>query len=59
MGINAEFHADFKSVKKKIYKNAPKNVLSKNVIEICTFLTFTHVRQTCFFLTFSMDLKSA
>jgi hypothetical protein len=25
-----------------------KNVISKNVTKICTFSTFTHVRQTCF-----------
>ncbi len=32
-----------------------KKVISKNVTEICTFSTFTHVRQTCFaynFITF-------
>jgi hypothetical protein len=53
---------------KKFLKNAPKKVISKNVTEICTFFTFTHVRQTCFaynflsvhFLTtFSMESKSA
>jgi hypothetical protein len=44
---NAEFHADFKSVK-KVFKNVPKKVISKNVTEICTFYTCTHVRQTCF-----------
>ncbi len=32
---------------KKFWKNAPKIVISKHVPEICTFLTFTHVRQTC------------
>ncbi len=45
-----------------------KKVISKNVTGICTFFTFTHVRQTCFaynfflvhFLTtFSTDWKSA
>jgi hypothetical protein len=45
-----------------------KKVISKNVTEICTFFTFTHVRQTCFaynfflvhFLTtFSTNWKSA
>ncbi len=40
---NAEFHADFESVKK---------IISKNVTEICTFFTFTHVRQTCFAYNF-------
>jgi hypothetical protein len=24
-----------------------KKVISKNMTEICTFFTFTHVRQTC------------
>jgi hypothetical protein len=42
--------------------------MSKNVTEICTFFTFTHVRQTCFaynfflvhfFTTFPTDSKSA
>ncbi len=33
---------------KKFYKYLPKKVISKNVTEICTFSTFTHVRQTCF-----------
>ncbi len=53
---------------RKFRKNAQKKVICKNVTEICTFVTFTHVRQTCFaynffsvhFLTiFSTDLKSA
>jgi hypothetical protein len=37
---------NFKSVKKflKIHKKG----ISKNGTEICTFSTFTHVRQTCF-----------
>jgi hypothetical protein len=30
----------------------PKKVISKNVTEICNFLTFTHVRQTCFACNF-------
>ncbi len=29
-----------------------KKVISKNVTEICTFFTFTHVRQTCFACNF-------
>ncbi len=33
---------------KKNLKNVPKKVISQNVTEICTFSTFTHVRQTCF-----------
>ncbi len=33
---------------KKFWKNAPKKVNSKNVTEICTFFTFTHVGQICF-----------
>jgi hypothetical protein len=45
-----------------------KKVIKKNVTEICTFFTFTHVCQICFacnfflvhfFKTFSTDLKSA
>ncbi len=48
MGIKkAEFHADFESGE-TVIKNAPKKVISKNVTEICTIFTFTHVRQTCF-----------
>jgi hypothetical protein len=62
---NAEFHTDFESVEKVFKKCTNKKLL---VTEICTFLTFTHVRQTCvaynFFLAhlptnFSMDSKSA
>jgi hypothetical protein len=30
----------------------PKKVISKNVTEMCTFFTFTHVRQTCFACNF-------
>jgi hypothetical protein len=33
---------------KKFIKNAHKKVSGKNVTEICTFSTFTHVRHTCF-----------
>jgi hypothetical protein len=53
---------------KKFFKNVPKKVISKNVTKICTFSTFTHVRQTCFAYnfffvhfkkTFPTDLKSA
>jgi hypothetical protein len=29
-----------------------KKVISKNVIEICTFSFFTHVNQTCFAYNF-------
>ncbi len=39
--------ADFESVE-KVLKKCTKKVISKNVTEICTFFTFTHVRQTCF-----------
>ncbi len=47
MGIkNAEFHADFKS-DEKVLKNCTKKVISKIVMEICTFSTFSHVRQIC------------
>jgi hypothetical protein len=49
MGIkNAEFHADFKSVE-NVFKNCTKKLFSKNMTEICTFSTFTHVRQTSSF----------
>ncbi len=37
---------------KSFEKMHPKKVISKNVTEICTFFTFTHVRQTCFACTF-------
>ncbi len=30
----------------------PKKFISKNVTEICTFFTFTYVRQTCFACNF-------
>ncbi len=43
---NAEFHADFKSVK-KVFKKC-----TKNVTKICTFSTFTHVSQTYFACNF-------
>jgi hypothetical protein len=65
---NAEFHADFESVKKGLKKMHQIKVISKNMTKICTFFTFTHVRQTCFaykfflvhFLTtFSTDSKSS
>ncbi len=68
MGIkNAKFHTDLESVK-KVVKKCTKNVISKNVTEICTIFTFTPVCQTCFaskcflvhFLTtFSKDWESA
>ncbi len=46
MGIkNAEFYADFEYVE-KFWKNALKKVTGQNVKEICSFFTFTHVRQT-------------
>jgi hypothetical protein len=32
--------------------DAPKKVISKNVMETCTFFTFTHVCQTCFTYNF-------
>ena len=52
---------------KKFWKMHTQKVISKNVTEICTFFTFTYVRQTCFacnffcafFTTFSTDSKSA
>ncbi len=36
----------------KFKKILPKQVIIKNVTEICTFSTFTHVRQTCFAYNF-------
>jgi hypothetical protein len=44
---NPEFQADFELVE-KVFKKCTKKVISKNVMEICTFFTFTLVRQTCF-----------
>ncbi len=35
-----------------------KKVISKNVTEKCPFFTFTHVRQTCFALTFFLCIFS-
>jgi hypothetical protein len=46
--ILCRFQICWKSFK-KIYK---KKVINKNVMEICTFSTFTHVRQTCFAYNF-------
>ncbi len=44
----------------KTQKMNLKKVISKNMMEICTFFTFTHVRQTCFacnfFLTHFLQL---
>ncbi len=36
----------------KKFKKNTKKVISKHVTEICTFFTFTHVRQTCFAFNF-------
>ena len=53
---------------KSFEKIHPQKFISTNVTEICTFFTFTYVRQTCFacnfflvhfFTTFSTDSKSA
>jgi hypothetical protein len=60
--ISCWFQIHWKSLNK-----CTKKVISNNVTELCTFFTFTHVRQTCFsynfflciFKTFSTDLKSA
>jgi hypothetical protein len=38
----------FRIRSKSFEKMHPKKVISKNVTEICTFFTFTFVRQTCF-----------
>ena len=35
-----------------------KKVISKNVMEICTFSTFTHFRQTCFAYNFFLCIFS-
>ncbi len=51
---NIEFQADFKF--EKVVKKFTKKVISKNVTEICTFSTFTHVRQTCFAYNFILVL---
>jgi hypothetical protein len=52
-----EFNADFNPLK-KFLKMHQKKVISKNVTEMCTFFTFTHVRQTCFaFNFFLVQLK--
>ncbi len=48
---NAEFHADFESIE-KVLKKCTQKIISKNVTEICTFFTFTPVRQTCFAYNF-------
>ncbi len=42
----AEFYTDFESLE-KFLKLHQKEVFSRNVQEICTFFTFTHVRLTC------------
>ncbi len=47
----AEFHADFESIE-NVFKKCVNKVISKDVTEICTFSTFTHVRQTCFAYNF-------
>jgi hypothetical protein len=39
---NAEFHADFKFVANFFLKST-KKVINKNVMEICTFSSLTHV----------------
>jgi hypothetical protein len=60
----------FEQIEKGVKKRRTnlQKVISENVMEKCTFFTFTHVRQTCFaynFLlahfspTFSTDSKSA
>ncbi len=51
MSKNAEFFADLQSVE-KVVKNAPKKIISKNITEICSLFTFTHVCQTCFAYNF-------
>jgi hypothetical protein len=51
MGIkNAEFHAIWNPLK-SFEKMHTKKLLA-NMTEICTFFTFTHVRQTCFAYNF-------
>ncbi len=44
-------YAAFKYLE-KVLKKCTKKVISKNVTEIFTFSTFTHVRQTCFAYNF-------
>ncbi len=60
---NAEFHADFKSVK-KVLKNAHKKICKhktslRNVSKSEKSAYFSHVFKENFFKTFSTDLKSA
>ncbi len=66
-GVNAEFHADFKSVE-KLVKNAPKKVINKtsltNMSKSEKSAFFRHVFANNFYLvnffkTFSTDSKSA
>ena len=47
-GISRWFRIRWKSFEKM----HQKKVISKNVTEICTFFTFTYVRQTCFACNF-------
>ncbi len=42
---NAEFDADVESIEKVEKKFHTKKVIYKNVKELCSFFTFTHVRQ--------------
>ncbi len=46
---NAEFHAYFKSVEKVIKKIPHIKVISKNVTEICTYVSQTCFTFWCFF----------
>jgi hypothetical protein len=47
-------------LKKKFLKIPPKKVISKTVMEICTFFTFSHVCQICFaYNVFDAFLKNS
>ncbi len=55
---NAEFHADFESVK-KVVKNAPKKVISKTSLTNMSHVFANNFVLVHFFKTFSTDSKSA
>jgi hypothetical protein len=52
---NVEFYAHFKTVE-KVSKIHAQKVIDKNVMEKCTFSTFTHVHQIGFLITFCVRL---
>ncbi len=48
MGIKKRRISRWFQIRQSFVKNVLKNVISKNVTEICTFSTFIHVRQNLF-----------